>query len=1180
MTAHSLQLQYALQKPYDRLLFAREVLKPVFNSSFSLYNDLLPVKYQPNATESRVIDTVGIYGKIELEDSTEVTCYEILLQPNVIIDRSKVAIQNYVRTMLGTGQAALINFIAPLNKKVWRLTLIAKDSILTENGIKEKTTNAKRYTFLLGPSEKCRTAAERFEVLSTSTTLNFDALINAFSVEKLGKEFFKEYKEHYEKIVKSLTVSHFKTTVFQGDEKAIRDFIKKLMGRIIFLYFVQKKGWLGASTTEYNDGNPDFMMHLFKSSGGGQDFYPVWLTKLFFETLNRERPGNDFMMPDGSSVKIPFLNGGLFEKEAIDLEMDKHLLSLESRLFHNPNNDDDTNERGFLDFLNSYNFTIYEDSPDDHTVAVDPEMLGHIFENLLEDNKDKGIFYTPKEIVHYMCQESLIEYLVTHLSKTYTVYKPLDTDQIEIFGNEVRQGQLKLIEELGDKALNRDDIEHIVKDKKIDKLTDKQLSHLEQLLDTVKICDPAIGSGAFPMGLLQEIYSIKELIAFRTYQEWNPAQVKLNIIQNSIYGVDIEKGAVDIARLRFWLSLVVDEQLPKPLPNLDYKIVVGDSLVSKFEDEIIEIDWERKSGTESSDKFVQNIQRLLKEVTEKQQLFFQPDNKNKHKLKAEIRHLKLEIIINQLEFNKQKYMKNDVSGFFDSGLGLSKKEIEQNAIRKAEITRYNKLISKLKILQKNEKDPFNHFDWKLDFPTLLNPYLVPYKQNRGFDIVIANPPYVDSETMTNLDPEYRSYIKTKFQFAQGNWDLFVVFIEHGLNILKEKGQFIYIVPNKLISAKYSESLRNYFLLNNVIEFRDYSRLKIFKEANVYPITVFINKNSLKNNYVRMTVMESSSNIKYLNNIESNIFYEDIFWDKYFFSNDIVTIILKLLKYSNLSMSYKNISGAATVSEAYVIKNKLKDSPELRETKKFINTGTIDKWKSLWGLKDTQYIKDKYTFPVIKDIDLKKISNTRYQQAQSNKIIIAGMSIEIEAFLDEKAEYLAGKSTTIIIDNISKLRILVCFLNSKVISFFVSKNFHSLKMSGEYLNISSEIINSLPIIETNNDINTILEIFASYLIYINSKELYEKFIPVYLEQIINGIVYELYFPELLKKNNREIIKHLGELPEINDKMSDEQKMNIIKKVFNRLNDKDHPVKVNLELMKTIPEIRIIEGLEEE
>ncbi|MFN8712862.1 MAG: DNA methyltransferase, partial [Bacteroidota bacterium] len=634
-------IQSALQKPYDRLLFGKEVLSPVFGSCFTLSTSAVPASVQPNKSELAVIQSVFIYGYINLEDGTEITCYEINLQPAVRIEHNKVAIQRYVRKLLTAGQIALVNFIAPQNKNVWRLTLVAKDSELTQQGIKEKTTNAKRYTYLLGPSETCKTAAERFETLSTEKQITFQALVNAFSVEKLSKAFFDEYTLHYQQFCNYLLESNFRKSVFKISisanatkeekdkaSKPIRDFVKKLLGRIVFLYFVQKKGWLGASDIDYKDGPNDFIKKLFTQSGGNDSFYPKWLTVLFFETLNKERSNDDFIMPDGKKVKVPFLNGGLFDKE----DYDEAILPIPAKLFHRRDFEDTilteknwSNARGFLDFLDAFNFTVHEDSPDDHTVAVDPEMLGHIFENLLEDNKDKGAFYTPKEIVHYMCQESLTEYLTTHLSKEYTVYKEIGNAQVELFGSETKTGQLKMVEQLGDKALNRDDVAYIVKQKDISHLTKPQLKKIDSFLDTVKICDPAIGSGAFPMGLLQEIHAIKEVIAFELQQPRKPAEVKENIIQNSVYGVDIEKGAVDIARLRFWLSLVVDEEKPRALPNLDYKIVVGDSLVSKFEGEIIEIDWAIKEGTQAhlfGNENVLNRQTLLKKITAKQKEYF------------------------------------------------------------------------------------------------------------------------------------------------------------------------------------------------------------------------------------------------------------------------------------------------------------------------------------------------------------------------------------------------------------------------------------------------------------------------------------------------------------------------------------------------------------------------------
>lgn len=818
MAANRSQLQNALHNPYDRVLFASKVLSPVFGPAFTLNATLATPGVMPNQSEATVIDKVGIYGNIRLDDSTDVTCYEVLLQPKVRIEQSKVAIQQYVRKLLTAGQAALINFVSPANKNVWRLTLVAKDSVLTDKGVKEKTINAKRYTFLLGPSETCKTAAERFEVLSTEKEITFQTLVNAFSVEKLSKAFFDEYTLHYQNFCDYLQESNYRKSVFnitfpagatkQDKEKAckpIRDFVKKLLGRIVFLYFVQKKGWMGASNTNYTDGMPDFIKQLFLQSGGNETFYCNWLTVLFFNTLNKERTNDDFTMPDGKTVKVPFLNGGLFDKE----EFDEHLLTFPAKLFHNPDFEDTIltekskgEARGFLDFLDAFNFTVYEDSPDDHTVAVDPEMLGHIFENLLEDNKDKGAYYTPKEIVHYMCQESLIEYLATGLQNEYKVYRQLGDGQIELFGNETRKGQLVILEELGEKGLDRDEVAYMVKNKDISKLTHKQLISIERILDRVKICDPAIGSGAFPMGLLQEIYSIKELIAYETGKEWNPAETKLNIIQNSIYGVDIEKGAVDIARLRFWLSLVVDEEKPRALPNLDYKIVVGDSLISKFDGEIVEIYWEIKTGTQTKIIGNENLQKrkqLLQTLTEKQKQYFNPANKNKKALALEIRNHKIDVLINQLELMvkteglEQAPIKTN---FKDTKKYLAAFETYQKT------QGWLRTIEKLKRLKQHPEAPFNHFDWKLDFPEVLNPYLVPDEKQRGFDIVIGNPPYGAKYNSNDKLYFQNKYVtaKTIKNVQKGSLDTYTLFIELGHSLSIIKGNLHYIVPISITSS--------------------------------------------------------------------------------------------------------------------------------------------------------------------------------------------------------------------------------------------------------------------------------------------------------------------------------------------------------------------------------------------
>jgi hypothetical protein len=837
MAANRNLLQAALHKPYDRLLFAKEVLSPVFQTGLNLSAAPVPASAQPNKSEQAVIHTIAIYGTITLDDGTEIICYEITLQPTVRIEQSKVAIQRYVRKLLVAGQAALVNFVAPQNKNVWRLTLVAKDSELTEQGVKEKITHAKRYTYLLGPSETCKTAAERFEALSIEKQINFQALVNAFSVEKLSKVFFDEYTRHYQKFCTYLQESNFRKSVFKifiptkatQEEKdrlckPIRDFVKKNLGRIVFLYFVQKKGWLGASNIDYKDGLTDFIKKLFTQSGGNDSFYPSWLSVLFFDTLNRERDNDDFKMPDGKKVKVPFLNGGLFDKE----EYDETVLTIPAKLFHNADFEDamlteknGSSARGFLDFLDAFNFTVHEDSPDDHTVAVDPEMLGHIFENLLEDNKDKGAFYTPKEIVHYMCQESLTEYLIT---------------QLNISDEKVKS-----------------DVDYLVKRKEISDATKPLLKQINEKLDTVKICDPAIGSGAFPMGLLQEIHAIKEVIAFESGQPWRPAEVKETIIQNSIYGVDIEKGAVDIARLRFWLSLVVDEEKPRALPNLDYKIVVGDSLVSKFEGEIIEIDWDKKSSVGKADAYVKNVQQLLKDIAEKQRQFFKPDNKNKKKLHAEIRDLKLELLINQLSYNKAAYQnKTPVLG----GFAPSAKEIKHNTERDLTVKGFDKNILKLRRLKENKEESFEHFDWKLDFPEVLNPLLKEnggLKSTIGFDIVIGNPPYIKEYTNREAFDGFRDS-----PYYQGKMDIWYGFACKMIDLLKHDGVECFIAQNNWITSAGASIFREKVLSESEIKlFTDFGNYKVFESAGIQTMVYVLKRITPRESYyVKYSVLQN------------------------------------------------------------------------------------------------------------------------------------------------------------------------------------------------------------------------------------------------------------------------------------------------------------------------------------
>ena len=915
------ELLKSFARDYDRTLFIKEVLNPMFDGHLESFKN--PVKFNDSLTksESGIIDTAVQYGRINMDDSSEVFCYEILLKKNVRIEQNKVTIQQYVRKLLISGQAALINFISPTYNDMWRMTLVSRRSDITSDGIKESTTHSKRYTFLVEKDKPNRTLAERIDAFSKKGVFNMESLVELFSVERMSKDFFNEYKNHYQNFVEYLTGKRLvkekgkwveKTTkepdrfirsLFESEKNA-RDFVKKLMGRIVFLYFVQKKRWLGASDTKYIDGDTDFIMNLFKSSGDSAEF---WLYPLFFDALNKIRKDDNFKMPDGSVVKVPYLNGGLFEKEHGEPEN----ILIPTNLFHNPDNADNPSERGFLDFLNAYNFTVYEDSQNDHTVAVDPEMLGHIFENLLEDNKEKGAFYTPKEIVHYMTQQSLIEYLLTHLSESYTVYKEIGNEQIELFGNEVKTGQLTMLEEIGDKALNRKDVETIVIDKDITNLTKDQLKKIDKLLSSVKICDPAIGSGAFPMGLLLEIHSIKELIAGELEIKWDAAKTKEDIIQNSIYGVDIEKGAVDIARLRFWLSLLVDEETPRPLPNLDYKIVEGDSLISKFDGTPVEIDWKKDSGS----KYIDEIKKILKEIVKRQCEYFNAEATAKEGLKKKIDELKIELLINQLSHNREMFASRVESSGDLFGGKKTAKQLEDEF----KITEFDEIIIKLKNYKKKMPKDFKHFDWKLDFPEILNPEIA--GENCGFDIVIGNPPYGAS-----YPDEYKKHFQTIFESAKtiknvqkGSLDTFSLFIEQGYNLSKIKGNLNYIVPMSITSSEAMTGLHR-ILDNNcsIIRVSSYSNRpkQIFNNAGLRTSILFFIKTNNANEHLYTTRLVRRRNSDELNTLISNLEFVDSKSVKLYgrypkIGNDIeLKILTKMFQNGKPLMNYHSSDGKA------------------------------------------------------------------------------------------------------------------------------------------------------------------------------------------------------------------------------------------------------------------------------
>lgn len=846
------ELQRLLQHPYNR-----ESWKEILLSMFPTANmDAVPEEIEKD-TKKRIeaVHKILKFGSIRLGQD-ELIFLEVQLKEQAVdITRNRVGLRDLIKAEINPGliDGALIVYYGA-NKEDWRLTFYSEKYELSDDGeLVKETTHPKRYTYELGPHESCKTAANQLlKVISFGEENSLSTVLKAFSVQKVSKEFFDEYKHQYDKFVGHLTGKNWtkkgvqtvgeRITQFQfffkdttDPEKEARDFVKKLLGRLVFLHFVQKKKWLGASDETYSDGDTNFIYNLFKAipEDGKARFYSRWLIRLFFDTLNTD-DAHTFIMPDDGTVYIPFLNGGLFERDETDKNTTE--LPIPAKLFSNPGEEETPKKRGFLDFLDAYNFTIHEDSPGDHTIAVDPEMLGHIFENLLEDNKDKGAYYTPKPIVHYMCQESLIEYLLTELT----------TEDTENSKKEELRGHL----------------EDFIKKQEASNL----VSYTEAILTAlkeVKVCDPAIGSGAFPMGILQEIYqavetlyqlqpdSVIEIWEFPD-NNWHPAHVKKQIIQHSIYGVDIEKGAVDIARLRFWLSLIVDEEEPKPLPNLDYKIVVGNSLLSKFEGKYLEIGWDITGNNEYEEEII----AIGEKVAELQKTYFESKG-DKEKLSSKIRTSKIELIQAQLKLNKRKF---EVESSMDGTLfEKTEQDAKKELAVKFELEEFKKLEKRLEQLNNDSSIQLDYFDYKLDFPEVLNPHLT---TNPGFDIVIANPPYMRVQEIQKTMPEDKQFLEKKFSNARASYDLANLFFELAVMLGKKNSTNCFIFPHKFFNSASTKVFRDYLFKGKYIDrIVHFGANMIFNDADTYTcITLFspkpnegfwIQKFGLKEDYLNL-----------------------------------------------------------------------------------------------------------------------------------------------------------------------------------------------------------------------------------------------------------------------------------------------------------------------------------------
>lgn len=742
------QLQHIFQKGYPGSdVFIDKVIKPIFSDDVitSIDIDIIDSPEKRRRADNANIFSAIHVADIDRVDSDPIALYDVTLRPGSKIQHSRVAIKQFIASEAMTFTHAFILFHYDNEpERPWRFSYVYK-----ERTIAATRATAKRYTYVFGRDYRSRTAVERFLELARSSKTDKD-FAEAFSVEALSDEFFDRYRELYADFVQYLTGKRYvkesgkwveKTihapnpqlaTSFEGSDKLVRDYIKKMFGRIVFLYFLQRKGWLA--------GNRQYMHDLFYLSELQDNLLDGVLEPLFFGVLNtrpEHRSADVASLSD--SDKIPYLNGGLFQQD----EIDERTCTIPADYF-----------KRLFDFFDQYNFTIDENDPEDAEVGIDPEMLGRIFENLLEDNKDKGAFYTPKEIVEYMCRESIIAYLLNGIPE--------------------RSHEL---------------IRNFVETLDADTLNDEQRKYLAKKLVDVKICDPAIGSGAFPMGIvniLSKVYLALGLVRDRS-------KMKRHIMEQNIYGVDIEKGAVDIARLRFWLAMVVDANEPEPLPNLHFKIMQGNSLLESYKGK--------------------DLTRLTKvNIGEPGSLGLQNDD-------AELLISSLANYYSESDHGERAKIFNDII----------------NNVRRQifELTQSEDFMKDVDDLSANDK----FFLWHTWFADVF--------ANGGFDIIIGNPPYL-KEGRAN---------KTIFEavkdspYYQGKMDIWYMFACRGIDMLKPDGNLCFIATNNWVTSSGAKKLRQKINTDaQIIQLCDFKDYMIFKTASIQTMIMQFKKNKAAQSY--------------------------------------------------------------------------------------------------------------------------------------------------------------------------------------------------------------------------------------------------------------------------------------------------------------------------------------------
>ena len=809
-----------IESKYNRESW-QQLLHDIFLNKVTFHNS--PGKVHVSSHLAK--ETLNL-GYIKLSDGLTIAIYEVELSDNVDIERNRRGIRDMLTTDWRTNHAGAFMFCYRKNESILRFSYVSETWGFNKQGEYEKiSTDTKRYTYLLGEGRGCHTAIKQFGRLKESKQALTD-ITEAFSVETLTKQFYKDLFEWYQWAIDDSTQVTFPNNITTEDDD--RDDVEKkvirMITRIMFVWFIKQKELVPNRIFDI-----EYLSTILKEfdpySTTVGNYYNAILQNLFFATLNRaieDENGNTrkFATSTKRDVKtlyryaemfsiseqeivnlfseVPFLNGGLFECLDKTRYIDgveqcynfdgfsrndarfadgryKHRAVVPNILFFEP-------EKGLLSILSRYNFTIEENSPEEQQVALAPELLGKVFENLLgaynPETKEtarnqSGSFYTPREIVNYMVDESLIAYL----------------------GNNDFVRSLFSYDFTFDKAKSNEYL----------KIADK--------LKAVKILDPACGSGAFPMGLLNRMIDILERIS----PNEDIYELKLSVIENCLYGCDIQSIAAQITKLRFFISLICncEKDASKPnfgiptLPNLETNFVSANSLIAKKKED-------RQLKLFKSEE----IESIKKELHQIRHLHFSAKSTStKHRLREEDLDLRKKLI--ELLSDENNFASDDAKQLAEWN------PYDQNAV-----------------------SPFFDPEWM-------------FGVNNGFDIVIGNPPYI--QLQNNGGELAKLYEGCGYSTFARTGDIYCLFYERGWQLLKKSGHLCYITSNKWMRAGYGEKTRDFFAnKTNPLLLIDFAGVKIFESATVDTnILLFSRSNNQHKTVCAVTNKQNKDSVKNL-----------------------------------------------------------------------------------------------------------------------------------------------------------------------------------------------------------------------------------------------------------------------------------------------------------------------------